>query len=948
MKKTYGYLLRKLTSSGLALVLALSPAVTVFAAEEVTEIPAADSEPAAEVSIESAPQAQTVEVKAANTETKESSEGAETPEQPASADNPATEETPAITASDPQEQDQDTIPVADEGIEEIPPAQTTNEEDTVTKSEENTGETSVPAQTADDAVMSKSSGAGSVMIGDTSFNSDEEETSCWSDGKGWKNIAGQYVAMVDYDGSEKSISADGGVLTLAVAGVNRIGSLTGDCSVRITGTGIVLIDSIDIEDGNTLTLHPNTALYNKGSAAVFLKQEDGSYLLINGDVTGILDEEYSLDNIKLTIPDGSSLYMTASCTRSETWRPEGSEEPVTDVTEYTVSVPEGADYPVHLNGAVDLQKYRSSLLLGKNGVITIDKEASFKLQTISNGFDPVSAELIIQGILDVKGVVEGGLLDVTGSGSLTGEGTVLSAAVNLDSGGKLSEKLLLDNSSLTITGSDMHVSAKIKDSIIYLKGTGIVLDELNVSGSSAVSSGPNDKLYATCKIGDITLDSESNLDFLVNDYSTIYPIRYVKDTIVEIFGKISGGTVSVLAGCVQYTGTQTDTIPVVPFSYASRVFINGIGTDSTYFPLVMTDEETAELLKSDQIPVMNLKIEDTLLSDEIPARKWVVSRMNDLDPLERKDDQYFSCSSFLEAYDLAPSKNEFGDYSTLIEIIRDDLTRECFYYDDPTEFCTDNVIMIRVLDCEGRGGQGGSVITHTKTSITGAGVIGGSGAALAKTGTGKVVYGVAKTPSEDPEPDDDEKENNNNKEKQKDKDTNNNKNKNSNDKKSSNSSGKNDSGKTQSYTSDSNGLVVTISVREPLSEDGSETEMDLPQLWNLDITEAGVPLTDLIGNAVEVAIPFTIPDEWGDPEEIGENDLYAVFVDDKEELTAYRAQYDADTEEVSFETEQTGDFVIVQFKYEEEPFTEDFYKELADLKEIRDILTALKDNVFEN
>ncbi|MBO4288955.1 MAG: hypothetical protein J5865_02490, partial [Lachnospiraceae bacterium] len=108
-----------------------------------------------------------------------------------------------------------------------------------------------------------SSSAGTIQIGSTSFSSEEDVSSGWSGGKGWKNIAGQYVTMVDYDGSGAKVSKDNGILTLAVAGVNRIGELTGNCSVRIVGTGIVLIDKISISEGNTVSLHPNTLLYQE-------------------------------------------------------------------------------------------------------------------------------------------------------------------------------------------------------------------------------------------------------------------------------------------------------------------------------------------------------------------------------------------------------------------------------------------------------------------------------------------------------------------------------------------------------------------------------------------------------------------------------------------------------------------------------------------------------------
>ena len=164
---------------------------------------------------------------------------------------------------------------------------------------------------------------GTITIGDTTFSSEDDETSGWDEGNktGWKNLPGQYVTLVDYNGAGKEISADSGVLTLGVAGVNRIGTLKGDCSVNIFGTGIVLIDKIELGEGQTLSLMPNTALYDTGSAAVFLKQEnDDSYLLINGkDIPGILDEDYTLDNVTLRIPKDSSIILNAFAVRREIW-----------------------------------------------------------------------------------------------------------------------------------------------------------------------------------------------------------------------------------------------------------------------------------------------------------------------------------------------------------------------------------------------------------------------------------------------------------------------------------------------------------------------------------------------------------------------------------------------------------------------------------------------------
>ena len=126
--------------------------------------------------------------------------------------------------------------------------------------------------------------------------------------------------------------------------------------------------------------------------------------------------------------------------------------------------------------------------------------------------------------------------------------------------------------------------------------------------------------------------------------------------------------------------------------------------------------------------------------------------------------------------------------------------------------------------------------------------------------------------------------------------------------------------------------------------------------------KAGVPLKDLTGNPIKVVFEFTVPDDWGDPEEIAKDHLYAVFVDDEGKLTAYEAHYDPQSGEIWFETEQTGYFVIVRFTYgkeqfekdllleepkkedssEDELFTRYFYRALMDLEEIQDFLDALK------
>ena len=113
---------------------------------------------------------------------------------------------------------------------------------------------------------------------------------------------GSYV-LVNHSGTE-SLQADGDITILA-AGLNRVSSISGTGKVSIAGTGILLVDSLEGE----LDLLTLTDVYDKGSTAVFVKQTDGSYLLVNGAVPGILDEEYTINDASLVMPDQSRLVL---------------------------------------------------------------------------------------------------------------------------------------------------------------------------------------------------------------------------------------------------------------------------------------------------------------------------------------------------------------------------------------------------------------------------------------------------------------------------------------------------------------------------------------------------------------------------------------------------------------------------------------------------------------
>ena len=912
MNMVYRKALHRLAGAGLALVLALYLPAAAYAAEstpedsqeepgsipEVTQAPSPEGAP--EVSSEEVPEASSEEIPGAASE--------EEPEVSQEEPEAAPEEAPEATSGELPE------PVAEETVE----AYDRPEEYSV----QSAAAGSAASAPAGDAVESsdEKTGAHTIHIGGTSFGAGDDETSHWSDGKGWKNVAGQYVAMVDYDGSGTEISAEGGDLTLAVAGVNRIGALKGNCSINIVGTGIVLIDRIEIEEGKTVSLMPDTSLYSEGSAAVFLNQGNGEYLLLNGDIPAILDEEYTLENISLRVPGDCSVTLGCVASWTEIWGPDGSDGPNSEIRRSaTVSDPD----PVHEGGQIsDIKKSAGKLVLGNGSTLTVDSGVLVSLRSIGTALDNVVADLVVQGTLTLDGVIEGGFVEICDGGSLNGNGTVRSADVTLDPSGSLSEDIHIENSSLTVSGAGRSISTKIDNSRLFL-GPGITVEELSVSGYSLVAFDDGDE------IGNISLSEGSRLDLCVSGFLEDHSHPMLYDRILTISGEISGGAVSVLSGCVRFTG-ETGILPSVPEGYASRVCVTGADAVSTGLPLIITEEDAAVWAEKEEIPVVMLSVTDRTLPDNRGISIWIVNSAKDLDPLTREEDQSFTCASFLERYGLTEDvfEKEPGLEVLLYSQSRG-FERLLLWMDDTASFSTEDVCMIRVLDASSRWEQGGSAATHTDTSFTGSGVLGGSGAGSVQAGSGKVIFGMSVPAGPDPDDNGDGKDNTGT---QKDRTG------------RAVKPSRGDRRTAADPAVGADGLTVTVSLREDRDGQSSELSADLPQIYTLSVTKDGVPVFDLAGTTVKVIFPFAVPAAWGEPGTITEGTLYAVFADEEGVLTAYAAEYDPVTGEISFESEQTGDFVIVRSAYKEEPFTEEFYRALEELEEVREFLVTLRED----
>ena len=76
--------------------------------------------------------------------------------------------------------------------------------------------------------------------------------------------------------------------------------------------------------------------------------------------------------------------------------------------------------------------------------------------------------------------------------------------------------------------------------------------------------------------------------------------------------------------------------------------------------------------------------------------------------------------------------------------------------------------------------------------------------------------------------------------------------------------------------------------------------------------------------------PVTVRMAWTMPESFQEDaPVYVVFRNPDGSLYAIRAKWDKDRNELVFDSDRVGDFVVVVFPWDGEPFTEAFYKALA-------------------
>ena len=348
--------------------------------------------------------------------------------------------------------------------------------------------------------------------------------------------------MVNHDGTE-SLSSETDITVLA-AGLNHIGAISAGGFVKIAGTGIMLVDSIQ----GQLDLLTLTDIYEEGSAAVFLKAEDGSYRMINGSIPGILDETYQIEGCTLVVPENSRLLL---CGTGAIPGEDG-----------TVDYYHGTEHGRSVRDADidDVVEMTGNLSIGQDAKLIIDQGGSVEIQNLKSvGYtDNVSHHKLpvlsaeAGGEVTVNGTVDGGgLINIAQGGRLDGSGIVSADQIIVSDPASISAVSVEFNSNeMRLNGSGELRNLKVNDSRLFVDSSEVMLTGFRSKGNTLVLLAGTASLNLASVEGMLELTQ-------YKDYTSTADEEYY---IHQISGAVSGsGTIAF--SCGTYVITAGTTMP---------------------------------------------------------------------------------------------------------------------------------------------------------------------------------------------------------------------------------------------------------------------------------------------------------------------------------------------------------------------------------------------------
>ena len=773
------------------------------------------------------------------------------------------------------------------------------------------------------------------------------------------------VVLKNYDGSGQLIGTANKDLTISATGVNRIGTLVVDGDLNIIGSGILLIDSIEMAEGTNFELKTNTNIYpdKTGSAAVFLKQQDGTYLLINGDpndtdnpgIAAILDGDCTVpDGVTLVLPDhtqmilqsvsdlkdqnGNYQYSTTEilgADDTDLWSPD------IKATAPKLTIPKSSNLVVCSGAVLEFHP-----IAGEQYVT--DKGNSISLEKRKKNVT-YAPSIVVNGGLELNcDDMSNAVLVFGQDSSFSGSATITRSTV------RIAEDI-----------TDPFSAMNVKNSTVILEGDNADLESIHIAGTDNVLIFKGD-----CEIGSISMESGSKLTCRDSG-------RFGGNKTLTVSGSLEAETVTVTMPSTPMPGIDLgdhtflihgqatvvlqsgiyqmyDTDPNVtitsswdlneitasiyhietPITGAAALFDYTVGARTPGgCPLVESGLQQGSLIDP-MIPVYcgyvySLKTDDDSVISvfkDAPEEKQII-RINGAsiskDILNDKLD-YYSLA-------IVETVDENGHY---------DLVTLDDYNNKSIPMNTIKRIYLCDIDDGSHAQGGGSVATSTHTNYTGTGILGGQGAGSVQGGSGSTVFsgsGISNPikPGDNGNGDngngngDNGNGNGDNGNGNGDNGNGNGDNGNGN---GDNGNGNGDNGNGVDPSDDNGSGKENEGNKDSKNvgsvSDGEQSEafwVEEDQKGYVLCAKDGVDTLKDLGGHVKIRMPYT------PPAGMNGKSVYAVFRTGDGTLRAFKASISILKGELSFTSECLGRFIIVSFEFDGEEFSDAFYEALEKL-----------------
>ncbi|MBO5496705.1 MAG: hypothetical protein J5967_04815 [Oscillospiraceae bacterium] len=768
-----------------------------------------------------------------------------------------------------------------------------------------------------------------------------------SGGSGWSYDAqDNSVVLINYDGSTQSITTTASDVTIKAAGLNRLEKLSVDGDIHLIGTGILLVDEIEMAEGKSFDLQPNKEIYgeNGGSVAVFLKQEDGSYRLINGSiVSGILDEEYTLPaGVTLVVPDGSELRLQSLAVGE--LLAEGAPVQV----EYSTVGETEAERPLLATqterrdagldpGTVEFWSTAAQLTIPETAKLIVENAAKLVLSQIYELHSgTLVSKMTVAGSLELDGTVSGGVVVLERGNVLSGNGVIQNAEINAHA----------SQTGITASDSKIILGDKTETGTLALSGQ----NEIQFGGNAEVGTLELNQGGVSAASFE-TLDEDGNQSTLhVDTISGSGAITYQNGNI-EIGTNSSGGKVTetFTTGGIIVRNAGTDQEELFVVGPSGPILVSGSGAEFSNgyysFPLVKVFVGGSRNVDGSITESVSPNGEDAEIMCSFGAGSTTIS----LNELRSTLLPTVGIGKWIEIY----YADDSGKLQRRILTDKDQLEGETM-----DASC---ISLIRtVAESYVTNGSGGGSSTSTNTSFTGSGVL-GAGAGSVKGGKSTSI--LSGTGITNPTPTNNGENNpggnpgsntggnntggNNTGGNNTGGDNTSGNNTGGNntggdntggDNTGGNNTGGENTGSTDPDDNGENGAGKTDESGTNTQNGGTEEPGTAMRIWVdrknpkeayvLHAEKDGVAYSET-ADSIQVRMSFTPA-----PEMTGHK-LYVVFLDRNGKPQAFAAHYDKESKELVFETELLGKFTVVAFDFSGKEFSPEFYTALAKLEEVK-------------